>query len=180
MNIYDFTVKAQDGSEVALSDYRGKVVLVVNTATGCGFTPQYDELQDIYEEYKEKGLEILDFPCNQFGEQAPGDDEEIHSFCTGRFGITFPQFSKIDVNGENAIPLYNWLTENSAFEGFDKNPAGLMMTQMLKKADKNFAKSNSVKWNFTKFLINREGQIVARFEPMTSLKKVKAKIEEIL
>ena len=100
MSIYDFKVKAQDGSEVSLGDYKGKVLLIVNTATGCGFTPQYDELQDLYEAYRDKGLEILDFPCNQFGAQAPGDDEEIHAFCTGRFGITFPQFSKVDVNGE--------------------------------------------------------------------------------
>lgn len=180
MNVYDFTVKAQDGSEVSLADYKGKVLLIVNTATGCGFTPQYDELQDLYEAHQKDGLEILDFPCNQFGEQAPGDDEEIHSFCTGRYGITFPQFSKIDVNGENAIPLYKWLTENTSFEGFDKNPMGLMMTQLLKKMDKEFQKSSSVKWNFTKFLIGRDGEIIARFEPMTALKKVKAKVEEVL
>lgn len=180
MNVYDFTVKAQDGSEVSLSDYRGKVLLIVNTATGCGFTPQYDELQDLYDEHQNDGLEILDFPCNQFGEQAPGDDEEIHSFCTGRYGITFPQFSKIDVNGENAIPLYKWLTDNTTFEGFDKNPMGLMLTQVIKKIDKDFKNSSSVKWNFTKFLINREGEIVARFEPMTDLKKVKAKVEDLL
>lgn len=180
MSIYDFTVKAQDGSEVALSDYKGKVLLIVNTATGCGFTPQYDELQDIYEEYKEKGLEILDFPCNQFGDQAPGDDEEIHSFCTGRFGITFPQFSKIDVIGENAIPLYKWLEANSKFEGFDKNPMGLMLGGVVKKMDKDYKSNSAVKWNFTKFLVDREGNVVARFEPMTSLKKVKAKIEETL
>ena len=180
MNVYDFTVKAQDGSEVSLSDYRGKVLLIVNTATGCGFTPQYDELQDLYDEHKNAGLEILDFPCNQFGEQAPGDDEEIHSFCTGRYGITFPQFSKIEVNGENAIPLYKWLTENTVFEGFDKNAMGLMMTQVLKKVDKDFKNNSSIKWNFTKFLINREGEIVARFEPMTNLKKVKEKVEDLL
>lgn len=180
MSIYDFTVKAQDGSEVALSDYKGKVLLIVNTATGCGFTPQYTELQEIYNEYQEKGLEILDFPCNQFGEQAPGDDEEIHSFCTGRFGITFPQFSKIDVNGEGAIPLYKWLAENSKFEGFDKNPMGLMLGQVVKKMDKNYKDNSSVKWNFTKFLVDREGNVVARFEPMTSLKKVKEMIEKTL
>ena len=180
MSIYDFTVKAQDGSEVALSDYKGKVLLIVNTATGCGFTPQYDELQDIYEEYKEKGLEILDFPCNQFGDQAPGDDEEIHSFCTGRYGITFPQFSKIDVIGENAIPLYKWLEANSKFEGFDMNPMGLMLGGVVKKMDKDYKSNSAVKWNFTKFLIDREGNVVARFEPMTSLKKLKAKIEETL
>lgn len=180
MSIYDFTVKAQDGSEVAFSDYKGKVLLIVNTATGCGFTPQYDELQDIYEAYQDKGLEILDFPCNQFGEQAPGDDEEIHSFCTGRFGITFPQFSKIDVIGENAIPLYKWLEANSKFEGFDKNPMGLMLGGVVKKMDKDYKSNSAVKWNFTKFLVDREGNVVARFEPMTPLKKVKAKIEETL
>lgn len=180
MSIYDFKVKAQDGSEVVLSDYKGKVLLIVNTATGCGFTPQYDELQDLYDAFQKEGLEILDFPCNQFGEQAPGSDEEIHTFCTGRYGITFPQFSKIDVNGDNAIPLYKWLVENSTFEGFDKNPMGLMMTQLLKKQDKDFKNNSSVKWNFTKFLINREGELVARFEPMTSLKKVKEKIKETL
>lgn len=180
MNVYDFTVKAQDGSEVSLADYRGKVLLIVNTATGCGFTPQYGDLQNLYAEHQKDGLEILDFPCNQFGEQAPGDDEEIHSFCTGRFGITFPQFSKIDVNGENAVPLYQWLTENTTFEGFDKNPMGLMLTQVVKKTDKDFKNNSSIKWNFTKFLIDREGKIVARFELMTSLKKVKAKVEEVL
>ncbi len=181
MNVYDFTVTAQDGSEVSLSDYRGKVLLIVNTATGCGFTPQYDELQDIYEEHQKDGLEILDFPCNQFGEQAPGNDEEIHSFCTGRYGITFPQFSKVEVNGENAIPLYRWLTENTKFEGFDKlHPIGVLLSQMLKKQDKDYKDSSDIKWNFTKFLIDREGKIVARFEPTASLKKIKSRIEEVL
>ncbi len=181
MNVYDFTVKAQDGSEVSLADYKGKTLLIVNTATGCGFTPQYDELQDLYEECQKDGLEILDFPCNQFGEQAPGDDEEIHSFCTGRYGITFPQFSKIDVNGENAIPLYKWLVENSTFEGFDKlNPLGMILTQAVKKQDKDYKNNSNIKWNFTKFLIDKNGEIVARFEPTTSLKKVKEKVKEVL
>jgi len=180
MSIYDFKVKAQDGSEVPLSDYKGKVLLIVNTAIGCGFTPQYNKLQDIYDEFKDKGFEILDFPCNQFGEQAPGTDTEIHSFCTGRFGITFPQFSKIDVNGENAIPLYQWLTDNSNFEGFNKNPVGMILSGVVKKTNKDYKNNSSIKWNFTKFLISRDGQIVARFEPMTSLKKVKEKIKEIL
>ena len=112
MNAYDFTVKAQNGENVALSSFQGKVLLIVNTATGCGFTPQYTELQEMYEEFNDQGFEILDFPCNQFGEQAPGSDEEVHDFCTGRYGITFPQYSKVDVNGENAIPLYKWLTAN--------------------------------------------------------------------
>ena len=137
MNIYDFTVKAQDGNEVSLSDYKGKVLLVVNSATECGFTPQYKELQELYEEFSAQGFEILDFPCNQFGEQAPGSDEEIHSFCTGRFGITFPQFAKVDVNGENAIALYKWLTENTKFEGFGMSPMGMMLSGVVKKTDKD-------------------------------------------
>ncbi len=179
MNIYDFKVKAQDGSEVSLADYRGKVLLLVNTATGCGFTPQYDELQDLYELHQKDGLEILDFPCNQFGEQASGSDEEIHSFCTGRYGITFPQFAKIDVNGENAIPLYKYLTENTKFEGF-RGPMGLILKGVVKKMDKDYKNNGSIKWNFTKFLIDRNGEIAARFEPTESLDKVKAKVKEVL
>ena len=179
MNIYDFNVAAQDGSEVSLADYKGKVLLIVNTATGCGFTPQYDELQDLYDECHEAGLEILDFPCNQFANQAPGSDEEIHSFCTGRFGITFPQFSKIEVNGENAIPLYKYLTENTKFEGFD-GPMGLMLSGIVKKMDNDYKNNGNIKWNFTKFLIDREGNIAARFEPTISMKKVSEKVKEML
>ena len=179
MNVYDFKVTAQDGSEVALSDYEGKVLLIVNTATGCGFTPQYDELQSIYEEFHDSGLEILDFPCNQFGSQAPGSDGEIHDFCTGRYGITFPQFSKIDVNGDNAIELYKWLTSNTKFEGFD-GPMALVLNPIVKKMDKDFKNNGSIKWNFTKFLIGRDGQIKARFEPTLAMKKVRAKIQEVI
>lgn len=179
MEIYDFKVKAQDGSEVSLADYRGKVLLIVNTATGCGFTPQYDELQKIYDELKDKGLEILDFPCNQFGAQAPGTDGEIHSFCTGRFGITFPQFSKVEVNGENAVPLFKWLTDNTEFQGFGKSPMALMMNGIAKKMDKDYKNNGKIKWNFTKFLIDRNGRIVARFEP-TDMKNLKSKIEDCL
>ena len=180
MGIYDFTIKAQDGKEISMSDYKGTVLLIVKTATGCGFTPQYDELQKLYDDCKAKGLEILDFPCNQFGDQAPGNDEEIHTFCTGRYGITFPQFSKIDVNGENAIPLYKWLTDNSTFEGFGMGPMGVMMSGILKKIDKDYKKSNSIKWNFTKFLIDREGNIVARFEPTVSMKTVAERVQALL
>ncbi len=179
MNVYDFTVKAQDGSDVALSDYKGKVLLIVNTATKCGFTPQYADLQKLYDLHHNDGLEILDFPCNQFMDQAPGDDEEIHTFCTGRFGITFPQFSKIDVNGENAIPLYNYLTSNTTFGGFSGS-MGIVLKPIVKKMDKDYANNGKIKWNFTKFLISRDGEIVARFEPTESLDKVKAKVEELL
>jgi len=180
MNIYDFKVMAQDGSEVSLSDYRGKVLLIVNTATGCGFTPQYDALQDLYEAHQKDGLEILDFPCNQFGNQAPGADEEIHSFCTGRFGITFPQFSKIDVNGENAIPLYQYITANTKFGGFGLSPMAALLTGVVKKNDRDYKNNGNIKWNFTKILVNREGEIVARFEPTEDMKKVVAQVEEVL
>ena len=179
MNVYDFTVTARDGSEVSLADYRDKVLLIVNTATGCGFTPQYDELQSLYDKYKENGFEILDFPCNQFGEQAPGSDEEIHSFCTVRFGTQFPQFAKIEVNGENAIPLYKWLTAETKFEGFGKSPMALVMNGMAKKMDKDYKNNGNIKWNFTKFLIGRDGNIVERFEP-TNMKNLEDKIKEIL
>lgn len=179
MNAYDFCVKAQDGTEVALKDFAGKALLIVNTATGCGFTPQYEELQNIYEELHEAGLEILDFPCNQFGAQAPGNDEEIHDFCTGRYGITFPQYTKVDVNGENAIPLYQWITANTKFEGFT-GPAKLILTPIVKKMDKDYKNNGNIKWNFTKILIGRDGEIVARFEPTASLADVKAKIKEVL
>ena len=179
MNIYDFTVTAQDGREIPLAEYRGKVLLIVNTATGCGFTPQYEELQELYEACGEAGLEILDFPCNQFGQQAPGSDEEIHSFCTGRFGITFPQFAKIDVNGANASPLVKWLTENTEFSGFGMSPMGMMLSGVVKKTDKDYKNNGKIKWNFTKFLIDRNGEIVARYEP-TDMKKLKEKIEECL
>ena len=179
MNVYDFKIKDRKGNDISLMDYKGKVLLIVNTATGCGFTPQYKELQEIYEEYKDRGLEILDFPCNQFGEQAPGSDEEIHNFCTGRYGITFPQFAKVDVNGENAIPLFKWLTENTKFEGFGKSPMSLILSGVVKKQDKDYKNNGNVKWNFTKFLVDRNGDIIGRFEP-TKMKSLKAAIEKCL
>ena len=179
MSIYDFSVKTRKGEDVSLSNYKGKVLLIVNTATGCGFTPQYKELQELYTEFKDQGFEILDFPCNQFANQAPGNDEEIHTFCTGRFGITFPQFAKIDVNGEKAIPLYKWLTENTTFNGFGKSPMGFVLSGVVKKSDKDYKNNGNIKWNFTKFLINRDGNIVERFEP-TNMKNLKAKIMKLL
>jgi glutathione peroxidase len=177
--LYDFIVKDYLGNKVKLEKYKGKVLLIVNTATGCGFTPQYDELQSLYDKYKDKGFEILDFPCNQFGEQAPGSDEEIHSFCTVRFGTEFPQFAKIEVNGENAIPLYKWLTAETTFTGFGKSPMALVMNGMAKKMDKDYKNNGNIKWNFTKFLIGRNGNIVERFEP-TNMKNLEDKIKEIL
>ncbi len=179
MSAFDFTVKAQDGSDVSLSSFQGKVLLIVNTATGCGFTPQYTELQKLYETYNAQGFEILDFPCNQFGEQTPGTDEEVHDFCTGRFGITFPQYSKIDVNGENAIPLYKWLTANTKFTGFE-GPMGIILRPIVKKMDKDYKNNGNIKWNFTKILVDRDGNIVERYEPTADLKKIDQKIQELL
>ena len=153
MNIYDFTVKTRKGQDVALSDFKGKVLLVVNTATGCGFTPQYKELQEIYDADHDKGLEILDFPCNQFGNQAPGD---------------------------NAIPLYQYITANTKFGGFGISPMAAILSGVVKKMDKDYKNNGNIKWNFTKILVNRDGEIVARFEPTEDMKKVAAKVEEVL
>lgn len=180
MNIYDFTVKDNKGNDVLLAKYEGKVLLIVNTATGCGFTPQYDELQNLYEEVGSEKLEILDFPCNQFGEQAPGTAEEIESFCTGRYGITFPQFAKIDVNGENAIPLYDYLKSQMGFDGFGKSVKGLGMSAILKKIDKDYKNTPAIKWNFTKFLLNQKGEVVKRFEPTASMADVSSAVKELV
>lgn len=181
MSVYDFTVKTMDGSEKDLSDYAGKVLLIVNTATACGFTPQYGDLQAIYEKYADKGLEILDFPCNQFGNQAPGADDEIHSFCTGRFGITYPQFSKIEVNGDQAIPLYQYLVKEKDFEGFD---AGHELTSVLEKMfeekNPNYKNEPDIKWNFTKFLVDRKGNVIKRFEPTADMKLLEENIKGLL
>ena len=153
--VYDFKVLDRKGGEVSLADYKGKVLLIVNTATRCGFTPQYEELEALYKNYKEQGLEILDFPCNQFGQQAPGTEEEIHSFCQLNYGTEFPQFKKIDVNGENASPLFTFLKAQKAFEGFDlNNKIGALLDDMLSKADPNYKQNLDIKWNFTKFLID--------------------------
>ena len=180
MKLYDFNVKKATGEMIPMSQYEGKVLLIINSATQCGFTPQYKDLQKMYESYAAQGLEILDFPCNQFGSQAPGTDDEIHAFCETRFGITFPTFSKIDVNGPDADPLFIWLQSQKRFEGFGKSPMGLALKVMLKKADPDYASKPDIKWNFTKFLINRTGKVVARFEPTDSMKRVEEKVKSLL
>ncbi|MCR5553332.1 MAG: glutathione peroxidase [bacterium] len=157
MNIYDFTLEDANGQMVSLADYKGKVVLIVNTATGCGFTPQYKGLQELYAKYAKDGLEILDFPCNQFANQAPGTNQEIVTFCTINYGVKFKQFAKIDVNGKNESPLYTYL-----------------------KSQKKGVFGKNIKWNFTKFLINREGEVVARFAPTDTPEKIEPKIKELL
>ena len=171
--VYDFTVKDRQGNEVSLGDYKGKVLLIVNTATGCGFTPHYEPLEAMYKEMKEKGLEILDFPCNQFADQAPGSDEEIHEFCTMKFGTEFPQFKKIDVNGDNADPLYAYLAGEKPFEGFGKGLKVAALSKFAQMNNKKFGDKAYIQWNFTKFLIDREGKVIARFEPTTDMDKVK-------
>ena len=175
--IYDISVKDDLGNDVSLADYKGKVLLIVNTATRCGFTPQYDELEALYEKYHAQGLEILDFPCNQFGEQAPGTIEEIHQFCTMNFNIKFPQFDKIDVNGANESPLFTYLKAQKGFGGFDLNDQrGKFMDEMLRKQDADYDKKSDIKWNFTKFLVSRDGRVVKRYEPTDKMTDVDADI----
>ena len=180
-NIYDITVKDRKGNDVSLATYKNKVLLIVNTATRCGFTPQYEELENLYKNYQEKGLEILDFPCNQFGNQAPGSDEEIHQFCSLNYGTEFPQFKKIEVNGENESPLFTLLKAARPFVGFDLNhPIGKVLDEMLQKNDADYASKPDIKWNFTKFLVDRKGNIVERYEPTVDIKLIEEKIKEIL
>jgi len=155
-SIYDFKVVDQKGLEVSLQDFAGKVLLIVNTATGCGFTPQYEGLEKMYEKYKDQGFTILDFPCNQFFHQAPGTDEEIHSFCTLKYNASFPQFHKIDVNGRDQIPLYAYLKSTEAGKG------------------------KRIKWNFTKFLVGRDGAVLKRYEPTTKPEAIEPDVEALL
>ncbi len=180
-SVYDFKVKNDLGQEVSLASYRGNVLLIVNTATLCGFTPQYTELEALYEQFHGSGFEILDFPCNQFGEQAPGSIKEIHEFCTLKYNIEFPQFDKIDVNGDHAHPLFTWLKSQKGFGGFDLNDkVGKMMDDMLRQRDANYDKNSDIKWNFTKFLISRDGQVLKRYEPTVKIADIEADIEKAL
>ena len=176
-SIYDYTVKDDAGNDVSLSTYKGKVLLIVNTATKCGFTPQYKDLQALYEKYRTQGLEILDFPCNQFGSQAPGTIQEIHQFCTANFAIQFPQFDKIDVNGPNESPLYTYLKLQKGFGGFDLNDqTGSKLDKMFSKNDPDYAKNSNIKWNFTKFLVSRDGKVLKRYEPSDKMANVEADV----
>ncbi len=176
-SVYDFKVKNDAGQEVPLADYRGKVLLIVNTATKCGFTPQYKELQELYQEYAQQGLEILDFPCNQFGSQAPGSIQEIHQFCTANFDITFPQFDKIEVNGPNAHPLYVYLKTQQGFAGFDlSDKRGKMLDGMFRKQNPDYDKNADIKWNFTKFLVSSDGRVLKRYEPTDPMSSVRSDI----
>jgi glutathione peroxidase-family protein len=178
MRVYDYKVTAPNGEEISLKDYEGKVLLIVNTATRCGFTPQYKELEALYEKYSKDGFEILDFPCNQFGQQAPGTIQEIHQFCTVNFNINFPQFDKIEVNGANEHPLYTFLKAQKGFGGFDTNDQrGKFMDDMLRKKDANYDKKSDIKWNFTKFLVSRDGRVLKRYEPTDKLSDIEADMQ---
>ncbi|MDT3389617.1 MAG: glutathione peroxidase [bacterium] len=180
MGFYDLKVTARDGSEVSLSDYKGKVVMVVNTATGCGFTPHYEPIEKMYEDLHEQGFEVIDVPCNQFAGQTPGTDDEIHEFCTLKYHTQFPQMKKADVNGENAIELFKYLKSQKGFEGFGKGAKALAMGLLLKKIDKDYKNNPEIKWNFTKFVVDRKGNVVARFEPTADMKDVRAFVEKLV
>ncbi len=179
--IYDFAVKDRKGKDVSLKEYANEVILIVNTATKCGFTPQYEELEKLYEQYHSQGFTILDFPCNQFGQQAPGTDESIHEFCKLNYGTEFPRFKKIKVNGDDADPLYKYLTEQKGFAGWDmEHPIAHILDDMLSKADPDYKQKPDIKWNFTKFLINKKGLVVARFEPTAKFEDIAKQIETLL
>jgi len=181
MTIYDFKAITIDGEEVTLQQYKGKVLLIVNTASKCGFTPQYEGLEKLYKQYKDKGLEILGFPSNQFARQEPGTSDEIKNFCLINYGVSFQLFQKSDVRGEDVHPLFKYLTEKTTFKGFDLNQTnGKKLNDMLKERFPEFLEGDSVKWNFTKFLIDTDGNIVERYEPTTLPESISTDIEKLL
>jgi len=180
-SIYDIKVLEKNSIETSLTKYKGLVLLIVNTASRCGFTPQYKELEAMYKRLHDKGFEILDFPCNQFGQQSPGSDEEITHFCQLNYGTEFPQFKKGDVNGINESELYKFLKSQKGFEGFDKgHKLTPVLEDLLKKADPEYDKKSDIKWNFTKFLISRDGKVLKRFEPTHDMADVEKQIETAL
>ncbi len=178
--LYGFTVAANDGSDFNFADCKGKVLLIVNTASKCDFTPQYDGLEVLYQHYKEKGLVVVGFPCDQFGGQKPGSDEEIEEFCRLNHGVTFPLMAKSEVNGENANPVFKWLCGEKTFESFGEGARAERMAAMLEKMDPEYASKPDIKWNFTKFLVDREGNVVARYEPTVAPAAIASAIEELL
>ena len=179
MNIYDIKVKNRKGEDISLSDYKGKVLLIVNTATGCGFTPQYEGIESLYEKYHEKGLEVLDFPCNQFGHQAPGEDDEIHEFCTAKYQTQFDQFKKIEVNGENESPLFTFL-KNEIKEDEISGLKNKMAMKAIEKISNTCKKEGDIKWNFTKFLVDREGKVIKRYSPTFNPSDMESDVKNLL
>lgn len=179
MGIYDLKVKMRNGEEFDLSSLKGKVSLVVNTATGCGFTPQYEGLENLYEEYHDKGFEVLDFPCDQFGHQAPGSDDEIHEFCTSKYNTSFDQFAKIEVNGDNESKVFTILKEQQPKEEV-KGLKNKMAIKAIKKISSTCKKDGDIVWNFTKFLVDKEGNVVARYSPIEDPMTMEDTILELL
>ena len=178
--IYQFKAESNSGEEVSFADYKGKVLLVVNTASKCGFTPQYEGLEALYKKYKDKGLVVVGFPCDQFGHQEPGTDEEIVEFCKLNYGVTFPLMAKSDVNGDNANDIFKWLYAEKPFAGFGDSDRGKAMDGMLSRGNPDYASNPDIKWNFTKFLIDRKGHVVARFEPVVTPEDLESEIEALL
>jgi glutathione peroxidase len=181
-SIYDFTVKDIKGQDVSLKNYEGKVLLIVNVASKCGLTPQYEGLETLYKQYKDQGLEILAFPCNQFLEQEPGTNEEILDFCSVNYNVTFPLFDKIDVNGKDESPLYTFLKSKAPFKGYPEGYEKFadQLTMIHQKTGSGFEKGDAIKWNFGKFLISKDGKTILRFEPMVAPADLKADIEKML
>ena len=180
MSIYDYAYTSIEGNPVSMSDYKGKVVLIVNTASKCGFAPQYEGLEALYQRYRDQGFEVIGFPCNQFMDQEPGDEAAISEFCSVRYGVTFPMSAKADVRGDDAIPLFRYLTEQKGFEGMGKGIKNKAFDMMLKAKYKDGYKDSQVKWNFTKFLVDRQGEVTARFEPVVEPAETAAYIEKLL
>ena len=180
--IYDITVKDIDGSDVSLASYKGKVLLIVNVASKCGLTPQYEGLEALYLKYKDQGLEILAFPCNQFLGQEPGTNEEIQSFCSLNYNVTFPLFDKVDVNGENESPLYTYLKEQAPFKGYPEGTEDFaaMLDEIHQKTGTGFDQGDAIRWNFGKFLVSKDGNTILRFEPMVSPTELEADIQRML
>lgn len=179
MSIYDYSVKKRNGEDFSLSDLKGKVLIIVNTATGCGFTPQYKGLEELYKKYHDKGLEILDFPCDQFGHQAPGSDDEIHEFCTAKYNTSFDQFKKIEVNGENEDKLFTFIKNEQPYKGV-KGIKNSMAMKTVEKISGTGKSKVDIRWNFTKFIVDKEGNVVNRFEPTDEPKEMDKIIEELL
>ena len=178
--IYDFSAETNSGDQLNFSQYKGKVLLIVNTASKCGFTPQYDGLEALFQQYATKGFVVIGFPCDQFGHQEPGTNAEIEEFCRLNHGVTFPLMAKSDVNGENANEVFKWLYSEKPFAGFGDSETGKFMDGMLSKANPDYASNPDIKWNFTKFLIDRKGRVVARFEPVVTPEQIVPKIEALL
>ena len=178
--IYDFKALSNKGTEVDFGQYEGKVLLIVNTASKCGFTPQYDALEELWKKYADKGLQVIGFPCDQFGHQEPGTNDEIAEFCRVNYGVTFPLMDKSDVNGENANEIFKWLYAEKPFAGFGDSETGKFMDQMLSRMNPDYASNPDIKWNFTKFLVDRKGHVVARFEPTVAPAEVAGQIEALL